>query len=242
MKKCVILSFFIKLFIMKKLIFTFLKIIGGILGCVIIYAICSLVLPLISIAEKETNEAKTIPIYLYTNGVHTDIVVPTKNEIMDWSEKVPYENTRSQKSDLPYLAIGWGDKGFYLDTPTWADLKASTALKAAFWLSESAMHTTYYSQMKEGDDCKKIMLTPQQYKDLSQFILHSFDQDEKGNFSFIKTDAVYGKNDAFYDAKGSYSFTKTCNTWANDALKVAGQKAALWTATDKGIFRHYQDN
>ncbi len=47
-------------------------------------------------------------------------------------------------------------------------------------------------------------------------------------------------DDAFYEAKGSYSFMKTCNTWANSALKSAGQKAALWTPSDKGIFRHYQ--
>ena len=52
-------------------------------------------------------------------------------------------------------------------------------------------------------------------------------------------EAVYGKNDAFYDAKGRYSFLNTCNTWTNDGLKVAGQKAALWTPTDFGIFQHY---
>ncbi|MFP3836064.1 DUF2459 domain-containing protein, partial [Chryseobacterium sp. SIMBA_028] len=47
-------------------------------------------------------------------------------------------------------------------------------------------------------------------------------------------------NDAFYDAKGTYSFFYTCNTWANNALKAAGQKAALWTPSDFGIFQHYK--
>lgn len=225
---------------MKKILISTGKILGGIIGLLVIYILCALVLPLISIDEKLTNEQKNIPIYLYTNGVHTDIVMPVQNEYMDWSKKIPFENTLSQKSDFQYIAIGWGDKGFYLETPTWADLKASTAIKAAFWMSESAMHCTYYDKMTEGDDCQKIMLSPQQYKDLVTFIDQSFDQDENGQYQFIKTDAVYGKTDAFYDAKGSYSFTKTCNTWANDALKAAGQKAALWTATDKGIFRHYQ--
>ena len=56
----------------------------------------------------------------------------------------------------------------------------------------------------------------------------------------MKTDAVYGKNDAFYDAKESYNFTQTCNTWANNGLKTAGQKAALWTPSDFGIFYHYK--
>ncbi len=63
-----------------------------------------------------------------------------------------------------------------------------------------------------------------------------FDYNSSGETISIKTDAVYGKNDAFYEAQGSYNFLNTCNTWANNGLKHAGQKAALWTATDFGIF------
>jgi hypothetical protein len=50
----------------------------------------------------------------------------------------------------------------------------------------------------------------------------------------------YGKHAAFYEAKGSYNLFYTCNTWANQALKAANQKAALWTVLDKGIFYHYE--
>ncbi len=107
-------------------------------------------------------------------------------------------------------------------------------------MSESAMHCTFYEKMQENDDCKKIMLTEKQYSDLVKFIKNRFKQDENGNFILIKTDAVYGKNDAFYDAKESYNFMQTCNTWANNGLKAAGQKAALWTPSDFGIFYHYK--
>ena len=56
---------------------------------------------------------------------------------------------------------------------------------------------------------------------------------------YINTDAVYGKNDAFYEANGSYSLFHTCNTWANNGLKACGQKACFWTPFDSGIFYHY---
>ena len=52
----------------------------------------------------------------------------------------------------------------------------------------------------------------------------------------------YGKNDAFYEATGRYSLFHTCNTWTNNALKIAGQKACVWTPFDTGIFYHYQYN
>jgi uncharacterized protein (TIGR02117 family) len=94
--------------------------------------------------------------------------------------------------------------------------------------------------MKEGDDCKKIMISKDQYKKLVDFVDAKFDKDQNGNYNLIPTNAVYGNDDAFYDAQGKYSFLNTCNTWANDALKAADQKAAFWTPSDYGIFLHYK--
>lgn len=226
---------------MKKPLLFILKVIGFLLGAVFLYVILGLLIPYIPVRAEKTDDPKTIELYILTNGVHTDLVVPVKTKYIDWSSKLPFENTKGQKTDFSYISFGWGDKGFYLDTPTWAELKFSTAFKAAFWLSDSAMHCTYYKQMKVGDDCKKMMLTEKQYQQLIHFIDSKFDKDASGKYILIKTDAVYGNDDAFYDAKGSYNFTYTCNTWANNGLKAAGQKAALWTPTDFGIFQHYKD-
>jgi len=224
----------------KIILIYFLKTLGFIVGIVVLYAILGYLLPFIEVSAKDDGEQKEIPIYIYTNGVHTDIVMPVKNELHDWSAKIPFANTTSKKTDYSYVGIGWGDKGFYLDTPTWADLKFSTAVKAAFWMSKSAMHTSFYNTMTEASDCKKIMISKKQYEALVKFIDAKFDRDANGNYLLIPTKAVYSDNDAFYDAKGSYSFLNTCNTWANDALKAAGQKAAWWTPTDYGIFLHYK--
>lgn len=224
----------------KTIFIYFLKTFGIVLGIIVLYLLLGYLLPFIEVSAKDDGEKKEVPIYIYTNGVHTDIVMPVKNELHDWSEKIPFSNTKSKKTDYQFVGIGWGDKGFYLDTPTWADLKFSTAFNAAFWLSESAMHCTYYRQMVEADDCKKIMISKKQYEELVKFVDDKFDKDSNGNYILVPTDAVYSDNDAFYDAKGRYSFLNTCNTWANDALKAAGQKAALWTPTDFGIFQHYK--
>ncbi|WP_417430427.1 TIGR02117 family protein [Halpernia sp.] len=225
---------------MKKILKNLLKAIGVILGIVLLYVFLALALPNIEVPKKTTTETANIPIYICTNGVHTDLVVPVKTAQIDWSQKIPFQNTKSEAENFKYLGIGWGDKGFYLDTPTWSQLKFSTAFYAAFWLGESAMHCTYYNEMKEGKDCKRILLTKNQYSDLIKFIDKKFDKNPFRNNILIPTNAVYGENDAFYEAKGSYSFLYTCNTWTNNGLKAAGQKAALWTASDFGIFQHYK--
>ena len=203
------------------------------------YLLIVTLLSFVSVNEDFAENQKEIPIYILTNGVHTDVVLPLKSEHYDWTNQLKPEHTKAKDSTYQYAALGWGDKGFYLETPTWADLKTSTALKAASGLSSTAMHVTFYKDLKESNSCKKLQISSDNYKKLILFINESF-QTKSGEFLKIETDAVYGKHDVFYEANGSYSLFYTCNSWANQALKAANQKASLWTISDSGIFRHYE--
>jgi len=220
-----------------------IKIVGGtvlgIVGFLLLYVISVLLISKISVNSDVSQKDKEIEIFILSNGVHTDIVVPLKNNFKDWSKEIQFNQTKAKDSMMNYLAFGWGDKGFYLNTPEWSDLKASTAFKAAFNLSTSAMHTTFYKDMKEGENCRKIKISTDEYQNLVNYISESFQLDANQKVQWISGD-TYGNRDAFYEAKGSYSLFYTCNTWANNALKAAHQKASLWTVYDKGIFYHYQ--
>lgn len=186
------------------------------------------------------SENNNIPLYILTNGVHTDLVMPVRTSQIDWSQRVLFAQTIGQDTTAAWIAFGWGDKGFYLETPTWADLKFSTAFKAATGLSTAAIHATYYRSLREGNDCIRTSIDSAKYARLIAYILQSFKQDDKGQIIHIVTNANYGRNDAFYEAKGSYSLFHTCNTWANNGLKASGQRACLWTPFDKGIFYQYR--
>ena len=192
--------------------------------------------------DREPKSKEEVTIYIKTNGVHTDIVVPVRTDQMDWSQEIKYSNTKSQDSNFHYLSMGWGDKGFYLETPAWKDLKFSVAFKAVFGLSTTAIHATYYDAMVENETCRKINISREQYSRLINYITSSLQKDNQGHFINIKTNANYSNTDAFYEAVGSYSLFHTCNTWANKGLKCSGQKCCLWTIFDTGIFSKYQDN
>lgn len=191
--------------------------------------------------NKNQSEYKdqNLSIYILTNGVHTDIVVPYFNEAYDWRTYLDPALTPGKQTSAQWVSFGWGDKGFYLQTPEWKDLKASVAFNAAFGLSESAMHVTYYDKILEGDDCIEIKLNKEQYQQLCKYILNRFDM-ENNKLLLVETDQNYGLNDVFYEAKGKYNLFYTCNTWANNALKSANLKASLFTLWDKGIFYHYR--
>lgn len=212
--------------------------VSGIIGFLLVYIFAVLLLSRIAVNNNAFQQPKEVEIFLLSNGVHTDIVVPLQNEVKDWSKSVRIENTKAKDFSVKYVAFGWGDKGFYLETPIWADLKMSTALKAATGLSSSAIHTTFYKNMRENESCKKILISKENYTKLVSYIEASF-QIKNERLLQIATNYTYGNNDAFYEAKGSYSLFYTCNTWANSALKAARQKTSLWTVYDKGIFYHY---
>ena len=224
---------------LKKILKITLKTIVGFIAFILLYLFSAYCLSRITIG-KEANTKEEVTIYILTNGVHTDLVVPVKSEFYDWSKEVRFENTTSKDKKYNYLAMGWGDKGFYLETPQWKDLKVSVAFKAAFALSTTAIHATYYETMTVGKECRKILISKEQYQRLINYITNSFQKDKDGHFMNIVTKAVYGNNDAFYEANGSYSMLHTCNTWANNGLKESGQKCCLWTAFDTGIFLKYQ--
>jgi uncharacterized protein (TIGR02117 family) len=224
---------------MKKYAKYLLYLTLSVLGFVLMYLGCAYCLMRITV-DKEPTASNDVAIYIKTNGVHTDVVVPVKNNMYDWSKEIKYTNTTRTDTTMRYLAMGWGDKGFYLETPTWADLTAKVAFKAAFALGATAIHTTFYSTMQENETCKKININAAQYQRLINYINNSLQKDANGHLIHIKTTANYSNYDAFYEAKGSYSMLHTCNTWANNALKNCGQKACLWTPFDTGIFLKYE--
>ncbi|MFH6996986.1 TIGR02117 family protein [Flavobacterium sp. FlaQc-57] len=211
----------------------------GIITFLILYMISVYLISKITVNSDiaQVDEKEAIPIYILSNGVHTDIVVPVVNEIKDWRNQIQFSQTQSKDSLGNFIAFGWGDKGFYLNTPEWSDLKASTAAKAIFGVSSSAMHTTFYKGLGENENCKRILISKENYQKLVDYIAESFNN--SANPEWIQGYS-YGKKDAFYEAKGSYNLFYTCNTWANSALKAANQKASLWTVYDKGIFCHYK--
>ena len=191
-------------------------------------------------ASNSHNNGTTgeIAIYILSNGVHTDLVLPATTKYMDWKTVLTENRSSLTDTSLKWIAFGWGDKGFYLETPTWGDLKWSTAYRAAFALGSTAMHVCTYSSLTESEQCKRISISAENYKKLVAYIDNSFYKKETGSYQGI-ANKQYKEHDAFYEANGSYSLLKTCNTWANTGLKVTGAKACIWTVIDKGIFWQY---
>lgn len=221
---------------------TFRKVVRGFFyfsAFILLYLFVGFILSRIS-TSKEHDKDQSIEIFVHSNGVHTDIVMPYKNAFQDWETYFPGNHTRGKSSDYSWVAVGWGDKGFYLETPTWGDLTVKTAVKAAFGLSSAALHATLHKEMKESTTTKSIRISKKQYRSLIRYVLASLQVNKNQKPILIPTKAVYGDSDAFYESKGVYSMFHTCNTWANNALKACRQKACWWTWNSSAILRLHE--
>lgn len=199
---------------------------------ILVYFLVVLLAPCIKI-EGDKESSQDITIYLLSNGVHTDLVMPSKTEQKDWTSVFAAENTLGGLPEQ-WIAVGWGDKGFYLETPTWADLKLSTALSAVLGLGPATLHATYFPAMESCRNCTAIQISHRQYQRLIDYVEKTL-QWQNGKPILIQTPLVYGERDAFYEAKGRYSLFFSCNTWINNGLKSIGADAVLWTFTDFGL-------
>lgn len=183
------------------------------------------------------NQTKDIEIFVQSNGVHTDICMPTESPYCDWSDFIPIEDYPLNKAHL-YIAIGWGDKGFFLDTPTWDDLTAKTALTAAFLPSPCAMHVEYKGELPIPKEmCKSEWISKENYLALVKYIQASFEL-KAGKVQFISGTSYWG-TDHFYEAKGDYHMMNTCNSWTNGAIKSAKLKTASFAVFPSTIM-HYR--
>lgn len=219
----------------KLIVSALLKTILSVLLIGVAYFLCAFTLPKIPIyTQTQPTTEPHIDVYVISNGVHTDVALPSNSIIKNWESIFSRSEFLASDSALNYVAFGWGDKGFYLNTPEWSDLKISTAFNATFGLGGTAMHVQYIKEPQKLNQNKvQLKLSNTQYQKLVKYIEESFCYMDSC-ISKINHPG-YGKNDLFYEANGKYSLIKTCNVWTNKALKKCGVKTGLWTPFASGL-------
>jgi uncharacterized protein (TIGR02117 family) len=168
-----------------------------------------------------------VRIYVESNGIHTGIIVPVSAEGVDWRDLLRPEDLRDPRyAGYDHLSIGWGERTFYLETPTWADVKPSTVAAAAIGSDRTVMHVDHVPAPNVDADVRAIMLRPEEYRRLAAFIRATF-RERDGQRPVHQFG--YAGYDAFYEARGHYNAVQTCNAWTGDALRHAGVRVGAWT-------------
>jgi uncharacterized protein (TIGR02117 family) len=206
----------------------------GFISKIFLFLFLSALTSLIPVNRSFSPDTDGIIIYIASNGVHTDFVLPVKSDIIDWRIMFSTDQFKPGWPYAPYIAFGWGDKGFYLNTPEWKDLRIKTAFNALFVPSSSAVHVSLWPTPIEDEFTCRINLNEEEYGKIVDYIKTSFRWGSDNNVIKIEHPG-YGDYDLFFESNLKFHLFRTCNVWTNKGLKTAGIRTPFWTPYDRPI-------
>lgn len=209
----------------------------ALIGLLIAYALFAVVLGLIPLNRNFVPANNGVKIFVTTNGMHADLVLPVQSDVIDWRAEYPPPLFPRVDERAGYIAIGWGSRAFYLNTESWSDLSAQTAAEALSGVGRSAMHVEYLPPPQPGTDVITLNLSTEQYRELVAYIREHAIRDA-GAHPVVIAGRHYNKHDAFFEASGTYSALTTCNEWTRRALSRAGVRVPAWAPLDTALFYH----
>lgn len=165
-------------------------------------------------------------ILLLSNPIHTDIAIPIDPELRQVFGFLANDGFALDIAGAEYVIFGWGSRAFYLETPTWSQLKAGPLFKG-LTLDDAAMHVALAGNIPPGDDAVELMVSESGYRDLTAYIRSSFAERPDGAPKIIPGSG-YGPYDVFYEANGAFTALLGCNTWTARGLRTAGIQTGLW--------------
>lgn len=191
-----------------------------------------------AIAPKHNCEFK---VCIEDTGLHINIIVSVKNRVFDWGNYLPLKSIGTdQATNYQYLSFGWGDRDFYMQTPTWEDIKLDLTFKALFLPTPSVMYVQRYQVIPANLKIKCVKVNRSDYLQLMKFINATFQGDtETGK---VRIGNGHRSNGGFYAANGSYSILRNCNSWVAEGLRKADINTPVWDTLSSAIWWHFSNS
>lgn len=194
----------------------------------VLYIIAAVVLGLIQHEQIITSHNSHYQIFVVSGDIHTEFVVPVKNDLFDFNSILPIERVFADTTKIKFIAIGWGSRDFFFETRTWSELKLSVLLRTIFFPSESALHIEYLETLPQNLQKFPLQIDQFAYRNLVKFVLKSFAFDENHRVQQLGDFSYYG-NDRFFKGRENFHIFRTCNEWTNEGLKEIGSRRPAWS-------------
>ncbi|MBN2426253.1 MAG: DUF2459 domain-containing protein [Calditrichaceae bacterium] len=166
----------------------------------------------------QISEDSTYSVYVVSHGWHTGVVLARNDFIPSMgTDSIFFPQGR-------WLEFGWGDKDFYMSTPSEEDVNWLTTVKAAIWPTASVIHVVGFDkpvpEYFSVSDLIGFNITDSLRREIVKFIIKSFAKNDDGKIDSLSK-GLYGES-RFFTGREKYYFPKTCNVWTARALVEGG--------------------
>src|SRR3546814_2182801 len=118
-------------------------------------------------------------------STRTDTLFPyttlfRSNKVKDWRSLVRPNDLSDPRYAEDHLLFGWGERNFYLQTPSWSDLDLSVAARALIYGRRTLLHVDHVHDPRPGPDMRPVTISEAQYALLARRIDAYFALDPYG--------------------------------------------------------------
>jgi len=179
-------------------------------------------------ASGQVDRSQSRRILILSNPIHTDIALPADPDILKAFDFVSANGLDLDHPGVFWIVFGWGGRSFYVETPTWSDLKPGPVIDALTW-DASVMHVRRTGEIPQSLDAVTALdLNQQDFTRLVADIRRSF-RSTPGEVPVPIPSAAYDAHDIFFPAVGGFNALVGCNIWTARMLRTAGYRTGVWT-------------
>lgn len=167
-------------------------------------------------------------VLVLSSPIHTDLALPASPDVAARFGFMSADGLDPAQPGVEYILAGWGGRSFYIETPTWSDLRPGPAFNA-LTIDRSVMHMGLAGAIDPDHPAvMAISLDEASFDRLVRSVLASFTVTDDGRRQVVPG-AQYGAYDLFYEADCSFNALAGCNVWTARMLRQAGLKTGWWT-------------
>lgn len=174
-------------------------------------------------------------VLLLANPIHTDIALPAAPDVLARFAFLEEDGLPVGLPGVEWLVFGWGGRSFYLETPTWSELKPGPVARA-LTLDRSVMHVSVAGAIDASQDgVLAIDLSPAGFERLLRHVMQGFAVAGRQASPAVVEGGSYGEYDLFYEGVGRFNAFAGCNSWTASVLRGAGLRTGWWNPLPQSL-------
>jgi uncharacterized protein (TIGR02117 family) len=197
--------------------------------------------PFFAVTSEVPQASRTV--LLLSNPIHTDLAFPADPDVLARLSFIGSETFQLTDPRIAWIVVGWGGRSFYLETPTWSELKFMPLMRG-LTVDRSTLHVEPIGTIDTRQPgIERLSVSSAAFGAMLEGTIATFQRDAGGKAMMI-ADAGYGLNDRFFEANGYFTALAGCNTWTSAILRQGGLRTGFWNPLPQSLvwsLKRYND-